>query len=586
MAMRQTLENILKQSAEVVGVVGIATAAAMGVDSLLDAYPQGWTDVAQIGIGAVLTHYLVNKIEPITQFVTNKIPRPRRLQLDTTDKVLDASIYVAGNAIAYWAASDLLRETAGKVARSVPDFVPNASSDHSEHAIYAGIAGLGAYALNKWGIPNFNYAKNRLRDWCGNNSRTSNWRKYGAGAIMIGQMALICAGGAAVNSERDNFYLHDASSDRPGDADDEEKVAAGDMCKLNAGDKILVVGSSSLAPTASGNNPRSIRLVQKYCPDVEITNVAKARTSISQIKGILKEELKEDKYDEIILFAGRNDIPNKSGARIVKHLDEMVEMVDDHGAHLIAITLPPFDEYKTWKPGHLRRVSAVNSWLRDHQNGKVYVADWSKAVIDPNNPAHVLNKYMGRDELHLSPRGQDKLAELIMNYTLGRQLTPGSEEQISVYQKAAKIAGVPPSWAKLKSLHNLMRSESENGKVGIPNYTIKVDVPQDGKKCVSANKYPGTWPTVHTSLQDSHKWINPASCGRGTNSTYKNGKSKSKATGLGQLNGSNTEQWYPKKWDSIGVAVDEAVGMLKYIKSRYGHPDKAWKEYNTHHEGY
>ena len=33
-------------------------------------------------------------------------------------------------------------------------------------------------------------------------------------------------------------------------------------------------------------------------------------------------------------------------------------------------------------------------------------------------------------------------------------------------------------------------------------------------------------------------------------------------------------------------AMEEAVGMLKYIKARYGHPDTAWRLYGTRHEGY
>ena len=38
-------------------------------------------------------------------------------------------------------------------------------------------------------------------------------------------------------------------------------------------------------------------------------------------------------------------------------------------------------------------------------------------------------------------------------------------------------------------------------------------------------------------------------------------------------------KYYPHGYKSIGVPVDEAVGLLRYIADRYGDPETAW----THH---
>jgi hypothetical protein len=90
-----------------------------------------------------------------------------------------------------------------------------------------------------------------------------------------------------------------------------------------------------------------------------------------------------------------------------------------------------------------------------------------------------------------------------------------------------------------------MRHESD-GWVGRPNYTY-------GER--AANKL--LWPTVWSELR------------QGVKST------KSSATGLGQLILENVQKFYPSGQRGIGVPVEEAVGMLRYIRDRYGSPEAA-----------
>ncbi|MBI2375426.1 MAG: hypothetical protein HYV07_15630 [Deltaproteobacteria bacterium] len=138
----------------------------------------------------------------------------------------------------------------------------------------------------------------------------------------------------------------------------------------------------------------------------------------------------------------------------------------------------------------------------------------------------------------------------------GGEYSPGSPEAIKLFQEAARSAGLPESWAKSRALHKILARES-NGQVGRPNYTY-------GRRA----KDPSQWGSVHAELK----------AGRIT--------ARSSATGLGQLLLSNVETYYPSGRAGIGNAHEEAVGMLKYIKDRYGSPERAWALYGKRHEGY
>lgn len=133
---------------------------------------------------------------------------------------------------------------------------------------------------------------------------------------------------------------------------------------------------------------------------------------------------------------------------------------------------------------------------------------------------------------------------------------PNSPEAVALFRDAAKLAGVPESWASSPGLHNILRRES-NGKVGVPNYTY-------GARA----RDPSRWGEVHNELKNGRK------------------TARSSATGLGQLLLSNVDAYYPNGRQGIGNPVQEAAGMLNYIKARYGSPERAWALYGTRHEGY
>ena len=128
---------------------------------------------------------------------------------------------------------------------------------------------------------------------------------------------------------------------------------------------------------------------------------------------------------------------------------------------------------------------------------------------------------------------------------------PGAYVTERLFTEAAAIAHVPSSWAKSTALTALLNAESD-GITGRPNYTYGNRSPREVRAELRAGIISAT----------------------------------SSASGLGQLLLSNVETYYPSGRAGVGNPLEEAVGMLRYIQARYGSPEQAWAQYNTHHEGY
>lgn len=145
--------------------------------------------------------------------------------------------------------------------------------------------------------------------------------------------------------------------------------------------------------------------------------------------------------------------------------------------------------------------------------------------------------------------------------SVGAVYKPGSAKQIALFEKAAAIAGLPKEWASDTNLHNLLNKESIGGKVGIPNYLWAPWLGTTPKKMWAD---PSMWPKVWKVIRDGN--AHPSYTGI-----------QSHAAGLGQMQPSNMKLYQPSGLAGIGIPIEEAVGMLRYIKGRYVTPKKAWE---------
>jgi len=155
-------------------------------------------------------------------------------------------------------------------------------------------------------------------------------------------------------------------------------------------------------------------------------------------------------------------------------------------------------------------------------------------------------------------------------FPIQEKYTPNSDEAIALFTQAAKYAGLPESWGSDKGLHYILGKESRGGWVGIPNYTFNYLF---GKGFALPGRR-SEWNKAHEIIaldEPSGKARHP--------------KFTSRASGLGQLQPEHIKSYYPDKFKGIGDPLNEAVGMLRYIHSRYGSPTVARSVYGKGGKG-
>jgi len=146
-----------------------------------------------------------------------------------------------------------------------------------------------------------------------------------------------------------------------------------------------------------------------------------------------------------------------------------------------------------------------------------------------------------------------------------RRYPPHAAATKELFREAAVRAGFPAEWGDMTGLHEILDKES-GGHVGALNYTFEQDL--------GLNSY---------NAQDQGEAF------RRMREGYRQGITgralaghigvRSTATGLGQLLHTNAVEYYPDKMDGLGDPMNEAIGMLRYIRARYGDPETAWRFY-------
>lgn len=175
-----------------------------------------------------------------------------------------------------------------------------------------------------------------------------------------------------------------------------------------------------------------------------------------------------------------------------------------------------------------------------------------------------------------APLSPPRLSSLV-NFTGAEQYPPFSQKAVDLFTQALTQAGLPTTWAdptnpEGRALHTILSNESA-GYVGRPN-----------KKYLPRSADVSEWPKIWEEIRNG---IHPVS---------------SSATGLGQLLMANVDSFYPGGRQGIGVALPEAVGMIRYIAESprknvtiagvdyqgrpYGAPSVALQNYGKWGEGY
>ena len=172
---------------------------------------------------------------------------------------------------------------------------------------------------------------------------------------------------------------------------------------------------------------------------------------------------------------------------------------------------------------------------------------------------------------------------------------PGSMQLVELFTEAARRAGYPEGWGSLSGLVGSrddidgggLVSRESGGVVGRLNYmwrdssnTSVFDLPvkaPDGERPSWEEKQP-------QNIEYAIRWIQDAPRGHVEDDIEEGVRLppgiNSSATGLGQLLSSTGYANMPLGYGGYGIPMQEAIGMLKYIKGRYGHPNSAYSFHN------
>jgi lysophospholipase L1-like esterase len=137
-----------------------------------------------------------------------------------------------------------------------------------------------------------------------------------------------------------------------------------------------------------------------------------------------RDVLSQPGVTHAIVMLGTNDIRNRwkkpeeepTAAQMIAGLKQMAVRAHSCGIKIISATLTPFgnETYmaNAWNPKREEVRSAVNSWVRE---GGAFdaVADFDKALRDPERPTQMLTKYDCGDGLHPSDLGYNKMGDAI-----------------------------------------------------------------------------------------------------------------------------------------------------------------------------
>jgi lysophospholipase L1-like esterase len=126
----------------------------------------------------------------------------------------------------------------------------------------------------------------------------------------------------------------------------------------------------------------------------------------------------------VIVMLGTNDLRNRwkkpeeepTAAQMIAGLQQMAVRAHSAGVKILGGTLTPFgnETYMAdaWNPQREEVRLAVNGWIRD---GGAFdaVADFDKALRDPEIPTQMLSRYDCGDGLHPSDLGYNKMGDAI-----------------------------------------------------------------------------------------------------------------------------------------------------------------------------
>src|SRR5216110_1498892 len=144
----------------------------------------------------------------------------------------------------------------------------------------------------------------------------------------------------------------------------------------------------------------------------------------SGLRRLDRDVLAQPGVTHVIVMLGTNDLRNRwakpeeevTGEQMIAGLQQMALRAQSAGIKLIGATLTPFGNEtfmaNAWNPTREQHRVTVNEWIRE-SGAFDAVADFDRAIRDPERPTQMLGIYDCGDGLHPSDLGYCKLGDAI-----------------------------------------------------------------------------------------------------------------------------------------------------------------------------
>jgi GDSL-like Lipase/Acylhydrolase family len=181
---------------------------------------------------------------------------------------------------------------------------------------------------------------------------------------------------------------------------------------------VVVMGDSLSDPKSFGG--RYLDTLRDKCPKSHFESRAKGGNMVNQMRHRFAHDVfgegdtdgpPRPRYTHVLILGGIADIGsnvngNRSIDKIESDLTLMYRMAHEHGAEVIALTLPPWGGFVDYKPENDVMMSELNAWIKKRPPGVDLVLD-VYPLLSCGDPNELCPKYGVKDRLHWNQAAHD-----------------------------------------------------------------------------------------------------------------------------------------------------------------------------------
>jgi len=200
--------------------------------------------------------------------------------------------------------------------------------------------------------------------------------------------------------------------------------------------KTIICFGDSITHDSKWTSPLAQNLYYKYPAKVSLINHGISGNRLlfdsesnyffgdAGVKRFEKDVFGNNKVDFVIVLEGINDIVHPltgtapvsekiSSQDIIEGFKILIEQAHSHNTKIILGTITPFYNYQScWTKTEDEKRSKINEWIRNSSEHDGFI-DFDKIVRDPQDPKRLYYEYDKGDNLHLSKKGGQKVADSV-----------------------------------------------------------------------------------------------------------------------------------------------------------------------------